>query len=115
MASRRNSRRRVRAQRPRSTPPVQPAAATEARTFDSLAAFLKASKISQTQFARLAGTTQATISRVARGVLIPRPDIADRIAAEAHIPIESFYRVFHARRLERRRQSQITDGERAVS
>src|SRR5262245_51221519 len=94
MASRRKTRRRERGR-------SGPASTTKPRQFASLAEFLKASGISQAKFARHAATTQATISRVARGDLIPRPAVAERIAAEANIPIESFARVFYARRRQR--------------
>jgi transcriptional regulator with XRE-family HTH domain len=73
------------------------------RQYRTLAEFMRATGIRQSQIAKLAGTTQATISRIARGDLIPRPALAARIAAVAHVPVESFAGEVYARRLKAQR------------
>jgi transcriptional regulator with XRE-family HTH domain len=59
--------------------------------YDSLAAFLKATGLRQEDLAALAGTTQATISRIVRGTVVPKRALAARLAERAHVPMASFY------------------------
>jgi transcriptional regulator with XRE-family HTH domain len=88
--------------RRRPTPPRRRPSRVRYSTFVE---FLDATGLPQAQVAALAGTTQATISRIARGVLIPKAALAQRLAAVAHIPIESFAREYYARRFGPRKPS----------
>jgi len=67
--------------------------------FPTLAAYIAGTGVAQATIAREVGTSQANISRIARGDLVPRPRLAARLAAFAKIPLEWFVRV----RLEKRR------------
>jgi len=44
------------------------------------------------------GVSQAHISRIKDGKIMPSPRIAERIAAYASIPLDSFYRVYLLKR-----------------
>jgi transcriptional regulator with XRE-family HTH domain len=66
--------------RPRARPTRYPDLATYlAKTDDTQAAIAHAMKVSQ-----------AHISRILAGKVVPRPDLAIRLAAYAHIPVDSF-------------------------
>jgi transcriptional regulator with XRE-family HTH domain len=77
-----------------SKPPAKPAA------YRHLADYLARSGDTQQELARRVGTTQAYISKLARGGAVPRPMLATRIAEYCHIPLDSFVRVRLARKLE---------------
>jgi len=49
------------------------------------------------QLARLAGTTAATISRIENGILHPKYELADRIAAALGVPVEIVFPRFAKR------------------
>jgi transcriptional regulator with XRE-family HTH domain len=59
------------------------------RAYPSLAAYLDATGITQADFAARDGIGQAGLSRIANGTRRPSLPLAIRIAAEAHVPIES--------------------------
>lgn len=58
--------------------------------FTSLAEYLARSGATQADLARLCGTSQANISRIARGHAVPRPKLAARLARTARVPLDSF-------------------------
>lgn len=60
------------------------------KRYPDLATFLERTGVRQEDFADVVDTTQATISRVASGEMMPRPELAERIANKAHIPLDSF-------------------------
>lgn len=66
--------------------------------FPDLAAYIEATGVKQRTIAAEVGTTQATISRIIRGDMVPRPRLASRLAAFASIPIGSFVKVHLARK-----------------
>jgi transcriptional regulator with XRE-family HTH domain len=74
------------------------------RTYPDLATYLEDSGDTQAQVARAVGAQQAHISRIAAGELVPRPALAARIAKYARIPLDSFTRVYLAKR------AQMTNG-----
>lgn len=59
----------------------------------TLREYLDANGITQAQFARRVGTTQAHVSRVLSGGRVPSLEMAIRIAREAGIPVESLIEV----------------------
>lgn len=65
-----------------------------AKRYTDLAHYLEATGTRQEDFAAKVGTTQAHISRIANGEAVPRPELAERIAEEANIPLDSFTRVY---------------------
>lgn len=66
--------------------------------YPDLATYLAESGVTQVEVAVAVGTTQGTISRIATGEMMPRPQLATRLARFCKIPIESFARVYLARR-----------------
>jgi transcriptional regulator with XRE-family HTH domain len=75
-----------------------------AKQYTDLADFLEKTGERQEDFAARVGTTQAHISRIVNGESMPRPELAEAIAAKAHIPIESLHRVY----LAKQRQEEAT-------
>jgi transcriptional regulator with XRE-family HTH domain len=72
------------------------------RAFPDLATYIAETGTTQAYIARRVGTTQAHISRIAAGEVVPRTLLAARLAAFAHIPLDSFTRVYlvkHASRV----------------
>jgi transcriptional regulator with XRE-family HTH domain len=63
------------------------------RRFPDLATYINVTGDTQEQIAARCGTTQANVSRIVNGELVPRPLLAARIAQHANIPLESFTRV----------------------
>lgn len=61
-----------------------------AKRYPDLATYLEKTGTLQEAFAERVNATQAYISRVASGEIVPRPELAERIATEAHIPLDSF-------------------------
>jgi transcriptional regulator with XRE-family HTH domain len=72
---------------------VQP----RARRYASLAAYLAASGVSQERLAAWVGTSQAHISRIAAGRVVPAPALALKLATIARVPLASFTRAYLAR------------------
>jgi transcriptional regulator with XRE-family HTH domain len=71
------------------------------KTYQSLADYLMrggppgpdgSRRIRQEDFAARVGVRQATISRIVRGLVVPRHDLAVRIAATARVPLDTFIR-----------------------
>ena len=60
------------------------------KTFPTLAAYLKATKTTQAEFAARVGTTQQHISRIVGGVVTPSYGLAVRISQVARVPMDSF-------------------------
>lgn len=71
------------------------------RHYPDLAAYLAESGDSQAGIAEACQTSQATISRIATGDMVPRPILASRIARYCGIPLDSFTRTYLARRTRR--------------
>lgn len=69
--------------------------------FSTLAAYIAKTGDTQEHIAAAVGTTQAHISRISRGEVVPRPDLAVRIATYAGIPLDSFTRARLVRIAER--------------
>jgi transcriptional regulator with XRE-family HTH domain len=65
--------------------------------YATLDAYLTNTGESQASVAAAVGTSQAHISRIRHGLIVPRPKLAARLAAYAHIPLDSFTRVHLAR------------------
>lgn len=66
--------------------------------YATLAAYIEATGDTQAHIARRVGTTQAHISRIVNGAAVPRALLAARLAAYAHLPLDSFTRVHLAKR-----------------
>lgn len=71
------------------------------RHYADLASYIAESGDTQANVAARVGTTQAQISRIVAGLLMPRPQLALQIAEYAHIPLDSFTRVYLAKRMQR--------------
>jgi transcriptional regulator with XRE-family HTH domain len=69
--------------------------------YPDLATYFRLSDDTQANAANVVGTTQAHISRIAAGQMVPRPELAERLAAYARIPLESFTRMHLAWRRKR--------------
>jgi transcriptional regulator with XRE-family HTH domain len=67
-------------------------------SYPNLAAYCAETGDTQAGIAAQVGTTQAHISRILRGEVIPRSELAVRIARYAHIPLDSFMRAYLAKR-----------------
>jgi transcriptional regulator with XRE-family HTH domain len=67
-------------------------------TYPDLATYLADTGDTQAHVAARVGTTQAHISRIAAGDVVPRILLAVRIAEYCSIPLESFARVHLAKR-----------------
>ena len=74
--------------------------ATRRARYVDLAHYLATSGRTQADLADAVGTTQGHVSRIARGHLVPRPELAQAIARRARIPLDSFVRVHLAWRHE---------------
>jgi len=66
--------------------------------YPDLATYLERSGDTQEQIARRIGISQASVSRIKDGKSLPSADIAERLAAYAGIPLDSFYRVYLLKR-----------------
>ncbi len=62
--------------------------------YPDLASYLEQSGDSQGNIARQIGIKQAHVSRIVAGRMVPRPDLAAKIAAYAKIPLDSFIKVY---------------------
>ena len=60
--------------------------------YRSLADYLQRAGVRQEDFAARIGKRQGYISRIARGLIVPRPALAQRIADAAQCPLDSFIR-----------------------
>jgi transcriptional regulator with XRE-family HTH domain len=65
--------------------------------FPDLATYIAETGDTQANIAAQVGASQAHVSRIAHGAIVPRPRLAARIAAHAHIPLDSFTRVYLAK------------------
>ena len=63
-----------------------------AARYSDLASYLALSGDTQVQLARRVKSTQSHISRLAKGAIVPRPLLAERLARHAQIPLDSFVR-----------------------
>jgi transcriptional regulator with XRE-family HTH domain len=66
-------------------------------TYPDLATYIAESGDTQEHIAAVIGVTQAYISRVVAGRLVPRPQIAVALATYAKIPLDSFTLAKYAR------------------
>lgn len=73
----------------------------ELPTYPNLASYIQQTGERQTRIAARCGTTQAHISRIAAGDVVPRSLLAARIASYCRIPLDSFTRVHLAKFAER--------------
>lgn len=64
--------------------------------YTDLAHYLEATGTRQEDFAERVGTTQGHVSRIAAGEVVPRPELLERMAEEADIPMDSFIKVYLA-------------------
>ena len=67
------------------------------RQYPDLATYLAESGDTQAGVAAACQTSQATISRVVSGEMVPRPALASRIARHCGVPLDSFARTYLAR------------------
>jgi transcriptional regulator with XRE-family HTH domain len=58
--------------------------------YPNLRAYLAQSGDTQEQIARALGISQAQVSRILAGKVVPRPALAIRLASYAQIPVDSF-------------------------
>jgi transcriptional regulator with XRE-family HTH domain len=65
--------------------------------FPDLATYCAKTGDTQIHIAAQVGTTQAHISRIVHGEVVPRAGLAARLARYARIPIDSFARAYLAR------------------
>ena len=77
----------------------RPAPADKVRYRD-LADYIERSGDTQTNIAARVGTSQATVSKVAKGMIVPRALLQLRFAEYCRIPLDSFTRTHLARLLE---------------
>jgi transcriptional regulator with XRE-family HTH domain len=73
--------------------------------FATLADYIAATGDTQVAIARAVKASQAQISRIVNGTLVPRPALAVRLADYANVPLDSFARVYLARLKRRRGQA----------
>jgi transcriptional regulator with XRE-family HTH domain len=66
--------------------------------YRDLADYIERSGDSQQNLANALNTTPAWVSRVVRGLMVPRPEMAERLANYARIPLDSFTRAYLARK-----------------
>jgi transcriptional regulator with XRE-family HTH domain len=66
--------------------------------YPDLASYIAATGDTQDHIAEKLGCAQAYVSRVATGRMVPRPEMALKLARYAHIPLDSFMLVYEARR-----------------
>lgn len=66
--------------------------------YRSLADYLAKTKTRQEDFAARVGLRQGYVSRIARGLIVPRADLRQRIAQAARCSVDSFIREKVARR-----------------
>ena len=67
------------------------------KRYPSLRAYLTATKTTQEQLGRALGLPQARISGYVTGRVMPRPELALRIAAYTGVPVEALVRARAAR------------------
>jgi transcriptional regulator with XRE-family HTH domain len=70
---------------------------TDRPTYPDLKTYIEQSGDTQAHIARRCGASQAHVSRIANGDLVPRPLLAARLAAYARVPLDSFTRTYLAR------------------
>jgi transcriptional regulator with XRE-family HTH domain len=80
-------------------------AARTHRAYASLADYLRVSGEKQCHLSRRIRIPQATISRIARGLQMPRPELARRLATACNIPESSFTEAYLAAHKSDRRLS----------
>jgi len=66
------------------------------RRYPNLAAYVLATGEPQMDIAAAVGVTQGEISRILRGLKIPRPAVARKLADHCRIPLDSFVRGYVA-------------------
>lgn len=78
----------------RTTPARRPAAAPAAPQvqYPTLAAYIADTRDTQAHIAQCVGLSQTQISKIARGLLVPRGIAAYRLARYARVPLDSFLR-----------------------
>ena len=65
--------------------------------YPDLATYIEETGDTQAHIAARVGSTQAHLSRVTTGDMVPRPLLAARIATYCRIPVDSFARVYLAK------------------
>lgn len=66
--------------------------------YPDVASYLAETGDTQLRLAAQVAVSQAHISRIVRGIVIPRPALAQRLAAVCRVSLESFTRAYLARR-----------------
>jgi transcriptional regulator with XRE-family HTH domain len=66
--------------------------------YPDLATYFAKSGDSQANTARVLRVPQAHLSRIAAGLIVPRPELAQRLASYARIPLDSFITTYLRRR-----------------
>jgi transcriptional regulator with XRE-family HTH domain len=67
------------------------------RRYPNVATYLMQTGESMLDLAEAVGVTQPQISRIVRGLSIPRPALARRLADHCGVPVDSFIREYVAR------------------
>ena len=73
----------------------------EAPKYPDLATYCEETGDTQVNIAAQVGAAQGTISKVLRGLTVPRSRLALRLATYARIPLDSFQRVYLQKRMGR--------------
>lgn len=61
-------------------------------SYTSIAAYRKATGVSQTDLADKLGITQSALSMIERGDRMPRPELLAKITTTCHVPIKALLR-----------------------
>jgi len=68
------------------------------REYPDLATYIAKTGDTQARIAATVRISQAHLSRIVTGAQMPRPEIAERLANYANVPLDSFTRVYLKRR-----------------
>jgi len=64
------------------------------RRYPNLAAYIMATGEPQMDIAHDVGISQGEISKIIRGLKVPRPALARKLSERCRVPIESFFREY---------------------
>jgi len=76
-----------------------------AARYPNLATYLAKTHDTQARLADAVDATQGQISRIIRGLIVPRPALALRLANHCHVPVDSFVQNYQSRAAQERRTS----------
>jgi len=70
----------------------KPFPAIRRRRFPDIQTYIQKTGDTQARIAAAVGASQAQISRIVHGIMMPRPELALRLARYCRVPVESFTR-----------------------